>query len=166
MAILVQKEGDRSRPGGAHLRGFSMSEEDIDRFAGRNWMATATDGSILLPGEDIGVLHPRSYGTFPRKIRRYALEHHALTLEDAIRSATSLPAQIMGIEDRGTIRTGAKADIVVFDLGLIRDVATAENIHIFSQGIDWVLVNGRETVAAGQRTGARPGLVIANPHRP
>ena len=71
----------------------------------------------------------------------------------------------MGLQDRGMIRAGAKADIVVFDLGQIRDVATAENIHQFSRGLEWVLVNGRETVAAGQRTGARPGLVIGNPNR-
>ena len=163
MAILLQQTGDRTRPGGAHLRGFSMSEEDIDRFAGRSWMATATDGIILLPGDEFGVLHPRSYGTFPRKIRRYALDRNALSLEDAVRSATSLPAQILGLSDRGTIRAGAAADIVVMDLAALKDVATAERIHQLSKGVDWVWVNGREVVANGQPTSARPGRVIANP---
>jgi N-acyl-D-amino-acid deacylase len=161
MAILLQTEGNRNRPGGAHLRGFSLSEIDLDLIAARNWTATASDAGIASPSDRFA--HPRFYGTFPRKIRRYALERGVLTLEDAVRSATTLPAQILGLTDRGAIRGGMIADIVVFDPATIRDKSDAQNIHQFSEGVDWVLVNGQPVVAAGKLTGARPGRVVRNP---
>ena len=86
-----------------------------------------------------------------------------LTLEDAVRSATTLPAQILGLTDRGAIRGGMIADIVVFDPATIRDKSDAQNIHQFSEGVDWVLVNGQAVVAAGKLTGARLGRVVRNP---
>jgi N-acyl-D-amino-acid deacylase len=125
-AIALQLEGDPARAGGGRVRGFSLSELDIEMYAARNWVATATDGGIALP-EDGPATHARFYGTFPRKIRRYALERGALTLEDAIRSATSLPARILGLEDRGMVRAGFVADLAVFDVNRIRDTATSSS---------------------------------------
>ena len=161
MAILLQTEGDRNRAGGAWVRGFSLSEIDLDLIAAKNWTATASDAGIALPSDRFA--HPRFYGTFPRKIRRYAFERGVLSLEDAVRSATTLPAQILGLTDRGAIRPGMIADIVVFDPATIRDKSEAQNVHQFSEGVEWVLVNGKEVVAAGKLTGALPGRVVLNP---
>lgn len=161
MAILLQTEGDRHRPGGAHVRGFSLSEIDIDLIAAKNWAATASDAGIALPGDKF--THPRFYGTFPRKIRRYAMERGVLSLEDAVRSATTLPAQILGLTDRGAIREGMIADVLVFDPATLRDKSEAQNVHQLSEGVEWVLVNGKEVVAGSRHTGARPGRVVINP---
>lgn len=163
MAILLQTEGERTRPGGAWIRGFSLSEIDLDMIAAKNWTATTSDAGIALPTDPPGEVHPRFYGTFPRKIRRYALERGVLTLEDAVRSATSLPAQILGLTDRGAIRAGMMADIVVFDPTSIRDKATAQDVHQYSEGVEWVLVNGKPVVENGKPTGGRPGRVLRNP---
>jgi N-acyl-D-amino-acid deacylase len=159
MAILLQLEGRPDRAGGGRMRGFSMSEADMDRFAAKNWVATASDAGIALP-DDGPSTHARFYGTFPRKIRRYAIERGALTVEDAIRSMTSLPAQIMGLEDRGLLRVGAVADVVVFDLERVRDNATFFQPHQYATGIDLVLVNGIPVAEMGQPTWKLPGKVI------
>ncbi|MYB99004.1 MAG: amidohydrolase family protein, partial [Gemmatimonadetes bacterium] len=157
-AIALQLEGDRTRPGGGRFRGFSMSEDDVENYAGQPWVVTASDGGIAWPGD--GPVHPRFYGTFPRKIRHYALTIGALTLESAIRAQTSLPARIMGLSDRGEIREGNWADLVVFDLETITDQATFEQPHQHSTGIDHVLVNGEFVVDEGRIVMALPGRVI------
>ena len=110
-AIALQLEGDRDRAGGGRFRGFSMSEADVENYAAQPWVATASDGGIAWPGD--GPVHPRFYGTFPRKIRHYALTAGALSVESAVRAQTSLPARIMGLADRGEIREGYWADLVV-----------------------------------------------------
>jgi N-acyl-D-amino-acid deacylase len=158
MAILLQVEGDRERRGGGRMRGFSMSELDVDMYAAQPWVATTTDGGIALPGPRS--VHARFYGTFPRKIRRYALERGALSVEAAVRSATSLPAQIMGLRDRGMIREGMAADLVVFDLEEIRDMATFFEPHQYPEGMHHVLVGGEFVVEDGEITWALPGQVI------
>ena len=160
MAILLQLEGDPRRNGGGRMRGFSMSEIDLEAFAAQPWVATTTDGGIALP-ED-GSVHPRYYGTFPRKIRHYALDVGALSLEGAIRSSTSLPAQIMGLRDRGQVREGFWADLVLFDLDEIRDMATFFEPHQHAQGIEHVLVNGDFVVEDGRVLYTTPGKVIAS----
>jgi N-acyl-D-amino-acid deacylase len=159
-AIELQLRGDPRRPGGGRFRGFSMAEIDIEAFAAKPWVATASDAGIALP-EDGPDVHARFYGTFPRKIRRYALERGVIGLEAAIRSMTSLPAQIMGWNDRGIIREGAAADLVVFDLGQIRDKATFFAPHGYAEGIEYVLVNGEPVVDAGRITWKLPGRVLA-----
>ncbi|MEX2467309.1 MAG: serine hydrolase [Gemmatimonadota bacterium] len=159
MAIDLQLEGDPDRRGGGRLRGFSMSEDDVEHYAAQPWVATASDGGIAVP-ED-GPVHPRYYGTFPRKIRHYALNAEALSLEAAIRSQTSLPARIMGLQDRGEIRVGHWADLVVFDLETISDRATVFEPHQHAEGIDHVLVNGAFVVEDGRILYATPGRVIA-----
>lgn len=158
MALRLQLEGDPNRAGGARLRGFSMSEVDIEAFYARPWVATSSDGSIALPGD--GPVHARYYGTFPRKIRHYALERGVVSLEDAVRSMTSLPALICGLRDRGLVRESMRADLVVFDPATIADTATFFEPHRHAAGIDHVLVNGRFTVENGKMTGARPGLLL------
>lgn len=160
MALLLQFEGDPRRNGGGRMRGFSMSEVDMEAFAAQPWVATATDGGIALP-ED-GPVHPRYYGTFPRKIRHYALDVGALGLEEAIRSSTSLPAQILGLRDRGQIREGFWADLVLFDLDEIRDMATFFEPHQHAAGIEHVLVNGEFVVEGGRILYATPGKLITS----
>lgn len=160
MAIALQLEGYPQSRGGARLRGFSLSEYDIEAYAARSWTATASDAGIALP-ED-GPVHARFYGTFPRKIRRYALERNVLSLEDAVRSATLLPAQILRLRDRGMIREGSNADLVIFDPERIADRATFSEPHQYADGIDSVLVNGQFVVDGGKLTWGLPGRVLSN----
>lgn len=159
-AIALQLEGNPARPGGGRMRGFSMDEVDMEAFAARPWVATASDAGIALPADGPST-HARYYGTFPRKIRHYALDRGVLSLEDAIRSMTSLPAQIMGIRDRGLLREGNWADVVVFDPARIRDAATFVQPHQYSEGVDYVLVNGTFVVEDGKATGALAGKVLS-----
>ncbi|UCE40291.1 MAG: amidohydrolase family protein [Candidatus Aminicenantes bacterium] len=160
MVIKLQMEGYTKMPGGARLRGFSMSEIDIEAFSAKRWTATSSDASIALPGD--GPVHARFYGTFPRKIRHYALERNVITLEDAVRASTSLPAQILGLRDRGMIREGFHADVVVFDPENIKDKATFFEPHQHAEGISYVLVNGVYVVDDGKLTWEKPGKVLAN----
>ena len=160
-AIALQLEGRADRPGGGRMRGFSMHEDDMEHYAAQPWVATASDAGIALP-EDGPRTHARFYGTFPRKIRYYAIERGALSVEDAIRSMTSLPAQIMGLGDRGLIREGNAADVVVLDLERIQDKATFFEPHQYPEGIELVLVNGVPVVDGGKLTWKLPGKVLVN----
>ena len=135
-----------------------MSEIDVEAYAAQPWVATTSDGGIALSSD--GLVHPRYYGTFPRKIRQYALTAGALSVEAAIRSQTSLPARIMGLRDRGEIREGYWADLVVFDLETITDRATVFEPHQHAKGIDHVLVNGELVVQDGEILFELPGRVI------
>ena len=107
--------------------------------------------------------HPRAYGTFPRILRKYVREEKKLTLEDAIRKFSALPAQRMRLTDRGVLKTGMWADIVVFDPQTIRDVATFEKPNQLSEGMQFVLVNGVPVIEQGKMTGAKPGRVVRGP---
>ena len=158
-AITIQLEGLPDRRGGARMRGFSMAENDMEIIAKQPWVATSTDGGIALP-EDGPTTHARFYGSFTRKIRHYVLERGAISLEHAIRAATSLPARIMRLADRGQIREGMAADLVVFDLATIRDKATFFEPHQHSEGIDYVFVNGVARVSGGRILDALPGRVL------
>lgn len=160
MAIDLQLLGDPERRGGGRLRGFSMSERDVENYAAQPWVATASDGGIALPTD--GSVHPRFYGTFPRKIRHYAQTVGALSLEAAVRSQTSLPARIMGLDDRGEVRVGYWADLVVFDLESIQDEATFFEPHQHATGIDHVLVNGELVVEDGAISYSLPGRVLTS----
>ena len=156
--VRLQLDGDRSRRGGAQLRAFSMSEKDVEAFAATSWTATSSDAGIALPQD--GPVHPRFYGAFPRKIRKYAIDRELMTIEEAIRVSTSLPAAILGLSDRGVIRVGNIADLVVMDPTTIRDRSDAFDPHQFSEGIDYVLVNGSLAVDGCQWTGNLSGKVI------
>lgn len=158
-AIQIQLEGLPNRAGGARMRGFSMDEGDMEAFAKQPWVATSTDAGIaLLDGPPS--THARFYGSFPRKIRHYAIDRGAITVESAIRSSTSLPARIMGLKDRGLIREGMAADLVIFDLATIRDKATFFEPHQYSEGVEYVFVNGVAVVDQSKPTWALPGKVI------
>ena len=158
-AIKIQLEG-LDRNGGARMRGFSMAEFDMEHIAKQPWVATSTDGGIAMPA-DGPTTHARFYGSFTRKIRHYALDRGAITLEHAIRSSTSLPARIMSLNDRGQIREGLAADLVVFDLATIRDKATFFEPHQHSEGIEHVFINGVAVVDGGKLTHATPGKILA-----
>lgn len=158
MAIRLQLEGYADRPGGARLRAFSMAEVDVEAFSAQPWTATSSDASIALP--DDGPVHARFYGTFPRKIRRYVMERKVISLENAVRASTSLPAQILGLRDRGMIREGFHADIVVFDPATIKDTATFFEPHQYAEGIEHVLVNGVFVVERGNLTWQKPGTIL------
>ncbi len=158
VAIALQLEGDSTVRGGGALRGFSLSEYDIEPYAAQEWTVTATDGWIALP-ED-GLTHTRVYGSFPRKIGYYARERGVLTVAAAVRSATSLPAAVMGFQDRGAIREGSVADLVVLDLESLADNATFFEPHRYPSGIEYVLIGGRFAVDGGRPTGALIGRVL------
>ncbi|MEW5916657.1 MAG: amidohydrolase family protein [Gemmatimonadota bacterium] len=158
-AIQLQFRGYPNREGGARVRGFSLAEVDIETIAARPWVATASDAGIALP-EDGPATHARFYGTFPRKLRRYALDRGALSLESAIRSMTSLPAQILGLRDRGMIREGMAADLALIDLNTIRDRATFFEPHQYAEGVEAVWVGGVPVVSDGKPTMALPGRVL------
>jgi N-acyl-D-aspartate/D-glutamate deacylase len=138
---------------------FGMDEADVRFAMALPWVATASDGSAkidastqqpVLPGAGSTRPHPRSYGTFPRKIGRYAIQEKVLPLPAAIRSATGLPADILGIKDRGYLRAGLVADIVVFDPEQFEDRATYEQPFEPSVGVGWLVVNGQLAIADGQ----------------
>lgn len=158
VAVKLQVEGNPKSRGGARLRGFSMSEIDLEAYGAQEWCATATDAGIALPGD--GFVHARFYGTFPRKIRKYAIEQGIMSVEAAIRSSTSLPAQILGFRNRGLVREGFHADLVIFDLDEIRDTATFFNPHQYADGIDYVMINGEFVVDGGELTWKLPGVII------
>jgi N-acyl-D-amino-acid deacylase len=107
-----------------------------------------------------GKPHPRSYGTFPRVLGEYAREQRLLSLPQAVHKMTALPAQRLGLRDRGVIRPGARADLVLFDPRTVMDQATYDDPHRYPVGIDHVLVNGRFVIKDGQHTGSLPGRVL------
>lgn len=157
-ALRLQATGDRTRPGGARLRGFSLSEIDLRRFVDQPWVASASDAGITMPGD--GFVHPRYYGNFPRRIRRYAIDEGIVSVASAVRAMTSLPAQILGLRDRGQVREGFQADLVVLNLAELQDRATALEPHQYPEGIPYVLVGGEFVVDRSELTWALPGRMI------
>jgi len=144
---------------------FGMSEPDVLLALEQPWVSidndsqgTAPDG--LLGGEHP---HPRAYGTFPRILRKYVREEHKLRLEEAIRKFSALPAQRMRFNDRGVLKEGMWADVVVFDPAKVRDLATFENPNRLSVGMEYVLVNGVPVIEEGKMTNALPGRVLRGP---
>lgn len=137
---------------------FNMEEEDIERLMAQPWTLTSTDGG--LPDFGSGTPHPRTYGAFPRKIRKYVLEREVLDLPAAIRSMTGAPAEVFGMEDRGEVRPGAYADLVAFELEAVDDRADFLEPHQYAEGMEYVLVNGEWVVDGGEFTDALPGRVL------
>jgi N-acyl-D-aspartate/D-glutamate deacylase len=138
---------------------FNMTEGDIATLMRQPWMMTGSDGTLVPMGE--GVPHPRAYGTYPRKLRRYVMEEGVVDLGMAIRSMTALPAAVFRMRDRGQIRPGAVADIVVFDLARVRDRATYSEPHQLAEGMVHVLVNGKLAMDSERLTNARSGAVLS-----
>ncbi len=144
---------------------FGMSEPDVVLALQQPWVSIDNDSSGVSPEGILGRehSHPRAYGTFPRILRKYVREEHKLTLEDAIRKFSALPAQRLRLEGRGLLRVGMWADITIFDPATIRDLATFDNPNQLSQGMDYVLVNGVPVIDQGKMTGALPGKVLRGP---
>jgi len=141
---------------------FAMSEPDVALALQQPWTSVDNDSQGAAPDGLLGKEHPhpRAYGTFPRILRKYVREEHTLSLEDAIRKFTALPAQRMRFTDRGVLKQGMWADVVVFDPDSIRDVATFEQPNQLSVGMRFVLVNGVPVIADGKMTDALPGKVV------
>ena len=141
------------RDGGAGVVCKSMTEADIKTFYQQPWVMVSSDGGI-------GMRHPRGAGTFPRVLGQFVREKHWLTLEQAIHKMTAMPAARLGLKDRGIVRKGMKADLVVFDPGKIIDRATMTEPFTEPVGVMHVFVNGQAVVSEGKVTGTRPGAVL------
>ena len=146
----------------AYCAVFGMSEPDVSLALQQPWVAVNNDSEGASPEGLLGQEHPhpRAYGTFPRILRKYVREERKLTLEDAIRKFSALPAQRMRLTDRGVLKEHMWADIVIFDPATIRDLATYDNPNQLSQGMAYVLVNGIPVIEQGKMTGTLPGMVL------
>ena len=173
---------ETSRNGGASIVNFGMNEQEVRDIMRLDWVATASDGRVEIPNIDRP--HPRAYGTFSRKIGYYCLREKIIPLELAVRSATGLPADILGLSDhsdyqpnpaegeaepvtpaaRGYLKPGFAADITVFDPAKFVDQATFDDPHQYSAGLKYVFVNGEPAVYEGLPTGALPGVALR--HKP
>jgi dihydroorotase/N-acyl-D-amino-acid deacylase len=144
---------------------FGMSEPDVALALQQPWVSVCNDSQGTAPDGVLGVEHPhpRAYGTFPHILRKYVREEHKLSLEDAIRKFSALPAQRMRLTDRGVLKKGMWADIVIFDPSTIRDKATFESPNQLSEGMEYVLVNGVPVIENGKQTNALPGKVLRGP---
>ena len=140
---------------------FSMSEADVELAMRQPWVGVGSDGAAVDPSMAfMGRPHPRFYGTFPRVLGVYVREKGVLTLPDAVRKMTSLPAAIMGFRDRGLLRPAMAADLTIFDPKTVTDRATYENPSQYPDGIPYVIVNGTVVIDQGRHTGAKPGRVL------
>ena len=144
---------------------FGMLEDDVALALQQPWVSVCNDSQGSSPGGLLGQEHPhpRAYGTFPRILRKYVREEKKLTLEDTIRKFSALPAQRMRLADRGVLKQGMWADVVVFDPATIKDVATFAEPNQLSQGMEYVLVNGVPVIDEGKMTGKLPGKVLRGP---
>jgi N-acyl-D-aspartate/D-glutamate deacylase len=161
ITLMAQADGQ--------IRGVfhNQSEQNVRLVMRQPWVAIASDGSAMgVEATSIrssGVPHPRNYGTNARVLGRYVREEGVLTLEDAVRKMTSLPAQILGMDDRGQIREGFAADVVVFNPDTVIDTNTYEEPKSYAAGVPYVLVNGVLVIDNGEHTGATPGKVLRGP---
>lgn len=144
---------------------FTMSEDNVRMQIVRPWVTIGSDAGGVNPDSARNMVHPRAYGTYPRILGRYVREQGLLPLEEAVRKMTGGVAQRLGLEDRGLLKEGMWADVVVFDPATIIDMATPEKPHQLSRGVEWVWVNGVAVVAEGRHTGATPGRSLYGPGR-
>ena len=151
--------------GKAYMILFQLDEADLRAALVHPHVMIGSDGSSLAPYGPLGEgkPHPRSYGTFPRVLGEYAREQRTLPLATAVHKMTGLPAARLGLRDRGVVRPGARADLVVFDARRVADRATYEDPHRYPDGIEHVVVNGRFVVKNGEHTGSLPGKVLTPP---
>ena len=144
---------------------FGMSQPDVTLALQQPWVSIDNDSEGTSPEGILGQAHPhpRAYGTFPRILSKYVREDKALSLEDAIRKFSALPAQRMRLTDRGVLKAGMWADVVIFDPATVHDRATFDNPNQLSEGMEYVLVNGVPVIEEGKMTGALPGKVLRGP---
>ena len=157
--------------GGAWTRGYGIHDVDVVNYYRQEYTATASDAAVsgvesVVEFASRPGAHPRHFGAFTRKIARYVKELQAISLPFAVRSMTGLPARIIGLQDRGLLREGYKADLVIFDLDRLQDRATVLEPDLFSEGIDFVMVNGVFTIDDGEFTDELPGEVVLRGSRP
>ncbi len=157
--------------GGAWTRGYGIHDVDVVNYYRQEYTATASDAGVsgvesVVEFASRPGAHPRHFGAFTRKIARYVKELQAISLPFAVRSMTGLPARIIGLQDRGLLREGYKADLVIFDLDRLQDRATVLEPDLFSEGIDFVMVNGVFTIDDGEFTDELPGEVVLRGSRP
>jgi N-acyl-D-amino-acid deacylase len=157
---LILDEGGRG-----HMILFQLDERDVRRALAHPRVMIGSDGYALAPYGEMAASkpHPRSYGTFPRVLGEYAREQRLLALPQAVHKMTGLPARRLGLRDRGVLRPGARADLVIFDAKRVADVATYENPHRYPDGIEHVIVNGRSVIKDGEHTGSLPGRLLTPP---
>jgi N-acyl-D-amino-acid deacylase len=170
LAIALQREGDPLLPGGARMRSFSMAQEDIEQFYKLDWCAVSTDGWIVLPEEAVGEkkyldTNRRCFGSYPRRLAYFSIEKETDSLEHAVRAASGLPAEILNLTDRGQLKVGMKADIVVLNLAELRDNTTYLEPSVYPSGVEYVWVNGKLAVDNGKRTLALSGKILSPAHR-
>lgn len=146
------------KQGGAGFVSFNMDEGDIEILMRQPWTMTSSDGDLVPMGE--GVPHPRSYATYSHKLRKYVVDEQVITLEEAVRSMTSLPARVFDLNDRGLLAAGKIADLVVFDLSKVKDVATYQDPHHLSEGMRHVVVAGIPAIRDWHITGLLAGRVL------
>jgi N-acyl-D-amino-acid deacylase len=148
--------------GRAYMILFQLDEADVRRVLVHPHVMIGSDGSALAPYGELGQgkPHPRSYGTFPRVLGHYGRDAGLLTVEQAVWKMTGFPAAKLGLADRGVVRPGARADLVVFDARTVSDLATYDDPHRYPRGVEHVLVNGRLVVRDGEHTGSLPGRVL------
>jgi N-acyl-D-amino-acid deacylase len=144
--------------GGASMVYHLMSDDDVDRIMKHPQVAIASDSSVLTPGD--GVPHPRGYGNTVRVLAEYVRKRHIISLEEAVRKMTSLPAEHFRFTGRGLLKEGYAADVTIFDPSTVADAATFEKPHAYATGVPYVLVNGVVVVRKGEQTLARPGQVL------
>jgi N-acyl-D-aspartate/D-glutamate deacylase len=144
--------------GGPRVVSFNMNETDLLYFMKKDYIMTSSDGFVQVPNGT--KTHPRSYGTFTRKIHKYVLEDQAITMEHAIRAATALPAEMLGLSDRGMIQVDYAADLVIFDPHELTDKATFDNPHQYSEGISYLIVNGKIVIENDTFNGTLAGKTI------
>jgi N-acyl-D-amino-acid deacylase len=151
--------------GRAYMILFQLDEADLRTALAHPHVMIGSDGSSLAPYGPLaeGKPHPRSYGTFPRVLGEYVREQRTLSLATAVHKMTGLPAARLGLRDRGVVRAGARADLVVFDAGRVADRATYEDPHRYPDGIEHVVVNGRFVIKHGEHTGSLPGRILTPP---
>jgi N-acyl-D-amino-acid deacylase len=151
-AIEIQQKG------GCQAVYHAISEEDIERILRSPYTMIGSDGEIPQFGK--GAPHPRSYGTFSRVLARYVRDRKVLTLEDAVRKMSGYTAERLRLLDRGLLRPGMKADIVIFDPAKVQDKADYANPHQYAEGVQDLIINGQRVIANGQLTEARPGRIL------
>ncbi len=144
---------------------FAMTEEDLKMGMAQHWVSFCTDANARATDGPLyeGKPHPRAYGSFPRILTKYVRQDKLLSLEDAVRKMTSLPAQRVGLKERGILKPGFYADVVIFDPASVTDKATFENPHQYSEGVSLVLVNGTPVWEDGKFTGNLPGKILRGP---
>jgi len=144
--------------GSSGVISFNMNESDVHHFMQKDYVMTSSDGHVQQP--DDGMPHPRSYGAFTRKLRKYVIEEKVISMEHAIRAATSQPANILGLTDRGMIKKGFVADLVVFDPHNIQDKATFKDPHHYSEGIVFLFLSGEPVIENGDYNGKLSGKTL------